>query len=554
MSAPTELLNVQVDGVWHQFPKGTRVIEACAQAGKFVPHYCYHPKLSSPGNCRMCLIEMGMPKMGPDRKPEIGPDGKSVINWIPRPQISCAQDIAEGMGIRTDSPMVRECRNGVMEFLLINHPLDCPICDQAGECHLQEYSVEFGTGGSRFLEEKVKKPKRVEIGPRVTLDDERCILCSRCIRFMKEVAHDDVLGFVSRGSHTYLTAHPDRTLDSNYSLNTVDICPVGALTSSDFRFKMRVWFLKETKSICTSCGTGCNTIIGTRQNEIYRQTPRENDAVNSSWMCDYGRLNFHYANSTDRLKTPQIRENQTLVETSWNAALIKAGEELRRFQKDEIAVVASARMTNEELWLTKKLIDSIGTTLHDVVPRTGEADHILMDGDRNPNTLGAQLFGVTGEKSGHRLPDLAQNIRSGAIKAVVALGEDLTLLGLTSEELQKLSALIVMDILPNETTRSATVLLPSSAFSEKRGSMINIKGRLQRLNRATQPPGTARDDWEIIRDLIQKLTGSNGIYLIEDVFKQITESIPEMNGLSLSRIGDQGIQLVEETEEEPAKV
>jgi NADH-quinone oxidoreductase subunit G len=554
MSAPTELLNVQVDGVWHQFPKGTRVIEACAQAGKFVPHYCYHPKLSSPGNCRMCLIEMGMPKMGPDRKPEIGPDGKSVINWIPRPQISCAQDIAEGMGIRTDSPMVRECRNGVMEFLLINHPLDCPICDQAGECHLQEYSVEFGTGGSRFLEEKVKKPKRVEIGPRVTLDDERCILCSRCIRFMKEVAHDDVLGFVSRGSHTYLTAHPDRTLDSNYSLNTVDICPVGALTSSDFRFKMRVWFLKETKSICTSCGTGCNTIIGTRQNEIYRQTPRENDAVNSSWMCDYGRLNFHYANSTDRLKTPQIRENQMLVETSWNAALIKAGEELRRFQKEEIAVVASARMTNEELWLTKKLIDSIGTTLHDVVPRTGEADHILMDADRNPNTLGAQLFGVTGEKSGHQLPDLAQNIRSGGIKAVVALGENLTLLGLTSEELQKLSALIVMDILPNETTRNATVLLPSSAFSEKRGSMINIKGRLQRLNRATQPPGTARDDWEIIRDLIQQLTGSNGIYLIEDVFKQITESIPEMNGLSLSRIGDQGIQLVEETEEEPAKV
>ena len=554
MSAPTELLNVQVDGVWHQFPKGTRVIEACAQAGKFVPHYCYHPKLSSPGNCRMCLIEMGMPKMGPDRKPEIGPDGKSVINWIPRPQISCAQDIAEGMGIRTDSPMVRECRNGVMEFLLINHPLDCPICDQAGECHLQEYSVEFGTGGSRFLEEKVKKPKRVEIGPRVTLDDERCILCSRCIRFMKEVAHDDVLGFLSRGSHTYLTAHPDRRLDSNYWLNTVDICPVGALTSSDFRFKMRVWFLKETKSICTSCGTGCNTIIGTRQNEIYRQTPRENDAVNSSWMCDYGRLNFHYANSTDRLKTPQIRENQTLVETSWNAALVKAGEELRRFQKDEIAVVASARMTNEELWLTKKLIDSIGTTLHDVVPRTGEADHILMDGDRNPNTLGAQLFGVTGEKSGHRLPDLAQNIKSGAIKAVVALGENLTLLGLTVEELQKLSVLIVMDILPNETTRSATVLLPSSAFSEKRGSMINIKGRLQRLNRATQPPGTARDDWEIIRDLIQQLTGSNGIYLIEDVFKQITESIPEMNGLSLSRIGDQGIQLVEETEEEPAKV
>jgi NADH-quinone oxidoreductase subunit G len=554
MSAPTELLNVQIDGVWHQFPKGTRVIEACAEAGKFVPHYCYHPKLSSPGNCRMCLIEMGMPKLGPDRKPEMGADGKPVINWIPRPQISCAQDIAEGMGIRTDSQMVKDCRHGVMEFLLINHPLDCPICDQAGECHLQEYSVEYGTAGSRFLEEKVKKPKRVELGPRVTLDDERCILCSRCIRFMKEVADDDVLGFVSRGSHTYLTAHPGRLLDSNYSLNTVDICPVGALTSSDFRFKMRVWFLKETKSICTSCGTGCNTLIGTRQNEIFRQTPRENDAVNSAWMCDYGRLNFHYVNYPDRLKTPQIRENQGLVDTTWNTALVRAGEALKQFQKGEVAVIASARMTNEELWLTKKLIDSIDAAYHDVVPRTGKADDILMSSDRNPNTLGAQLIGVTGENPGSQLREIADKIRSGAIKAVIALGENLAELGLTVDELRKLQALIVVDILPSETTRSATILLPSSAFSEKRGSMINIKGRLQRLNRATQPPGTARDDWEIIRDLIQQLTGSNGIYLIEDVFKQITDSIPDMNALSHSRISDKGVQLVEETEEAPATV
>jgi NADH-quinone oxidoreductase subunit G len=554
MSAPTELLNVQIDGVWHQFPKGTRVIEACAEAGKFVPHYCYHPKLSSPGNCRMCLIEMGMPKLGPDRKPEMGADGKPVINWIPRPQISCAQDIAEGMGIRTDSPMVKECRHGVMEFLLINHPLDCPICDQAGECHLQEYSVEYGTAGSRFLEEKVKKPKRVELGPRVTLDDERCILCSRCIRFMKEVAHDDVLGFVSRGSHTYLTAHPGKLLDSNYSLNTVDICPVGALTSTDFRFKMRVWFLKETKSICTSCGTGCNTLIGTRQNEIFRQTPRENDAVNSAWMCDYGRLNFHYVNYPDRLKTPQIREGKELINTTWNSALVKAGEALKQFQKGEVAVIASARMTNEELWLTKKLIDSINANYHDVVPRTGKADDILMSSDRNPNTLGAQLIGVTGENPGSKLREIADKVRSGAIKAVVALGENLTELGLTVDELRKLAALIVVDILPNETTRCATVLLPSSAFSEKRGSMINIKGRLQRLNRATQPPGIARDDWEIIRDLIQQLTGSNGIYLIEDVFKQITDSIPDMSALTHSRISDKGVQLVEETEEAPATV
>src|SRR6202045_404018 len=360
MSAPTELLNVQIDGVWHQFKKGTRAIEACAQAGKFVPHYCYHPKLSSPGNCRMCLIEMGMPRIGPDRKPELGADGKPIINWMARPQICCAQDVAEGMGVRTGSPMVEECRRGVMEFLLINHPLDCPICDQAGECELQEFSVEYGGPASRFLEHKVKKPKNVELGPRVTLDDERCILCSRCIRFCQEIAKDDVLGFVDRGSHTVLTAHPGKRLENNYSLNTVDICPVGALTSSDFRFKMRVWFLKETKSICTSCATGCNTIIGTREDIVYRQTPRENDHVNSCWMCDYGRLNFKYLEAENRLLEPQTLNGNRLDSADWKDAIAQAALQLRQFSGFNIAIVASGRMTNEELWLTRKIADLLG--------------------------------------------------------------------------------------------------------------------------------------------------------------------------------------------------
>jgi NADH-quinone oxidoreductase subunit G len=545
MSAPPELLNVQIDGVWHQFPKRTRVIEACAKAGKFIPHYCYHPKLSSPGNCRMCLIEMGMPKLGPDRKPEIGQDGKPVINWIPRPQISCAQDIAEGMGVRTDSPLVRECRHGVMEFLLINHPLDCPICDQAGECQLQEFSVQYGTGGSRFLEEKVKKPKRVELGPRVTLDDERCILCSRCIRFMKEVANDDVLGFASRGSHSYLTAHPGRKLDSNYSLNTVDICPVGALTSTDFRFKMRVWFLKETKSICTSCATGCNTVIGSRENVLYRQTPRGNDEVNSAWMCDYGRLNFHYVNSPERLTKPRVRSGSVQQEVSWTNAITRAADDLRRFQPDEIAVVASGKMTNEELWLTKKLIEALNVKYHDVVPRSGEGDDILLSSVRNPNEVGAQLFGVSQEQAGQLLPEIIERVKTGSTKAVLALGEDLSSF-LESADLQRLEVLVVLDILPNETVNQATTLLPGLSFAEKRGSMINIKDRLQRLNRAIQGPGEARDDWEILRDLLQKLTGSNGVYLIEDVFHQMAGAVPEFQGLSLSKIGDLGIQLREQ--------
>jgi NADH-quinone oxidoreductase subunit G len=219
-----------------------------------------------------------------------------------------------------------------------------------------------------------------------------------------------------------------------------------------------------------------------------------------------------------------------------------------------VAVIASARMTNEELWLTKKLIDSIGTSHHDVVPRTGSADAILMSADRNPNTLGAQLLGVTTATPGAALSNIASGVKSGAIKAVVALGEDLTQIGLAPADLKKLASLIVVDILPNDTTRSATVLFPSSAFAEKRGSMINIKGRLQRLNRAIQPPGTAKDDWEIIRDLNQQLSGANGIYLVEDVFKQIAEAIPDLLGLSLSKIGDQGVELVTENEEAPATV
>ena len=185
------MVNVQIDGEWKQFPKGTRLIEACMKAGSYVPHYCYHPALSSPGNCRMCLIEMGTPKMGPDRKPELGEDGRPVIAWSPRPAISCAIEVSEGLGVRTNSPLVEECRKGVLEFLLINHPLDCPICDKAGECRLQEFSVEYGKSDSRFEDDKVKKPKHVDIGERIVLDDERCILCSRCIRFMNEVAKDD---------------------------------------------------------------------------------------------------------------------------------------------------------------------------------------------------------------------------------------------------------------------------------------------------------------------------------------------------------------------------
>jgi NADH-quinone oxidoreductase subunit G len=547
------MVNVQIDGVWMQFPKGTRVIEACAQASKFIPRYCYHSKLSSPGNCRMCLIEMGTPKMTPDRKPVIAADGKPEIAWIPRPQISCAQDVSEGMGIRTDSPMVQECRKGVMEFLLINHPLDCPICDQAGECRLQEFSVEYGQGESRFFEHKVKKPKNVELGPRVTLDAERCILCTRCIRFMKEVADDDVLGITDRGSFSTIACHPDRILDNNYSLNTVDICPVGALTSTDFRFKMRVWFLKETKTIDVNCGTGSNITVSSRENTIYRITPRENNDVNGVWLPDSHRLNFKYVGDERRLKKPTVKGQAV----DWRTAIAIAAEILKSKPAEQVWLIASGRQTNEELFLTKRLIAALEIEKqHDIIPRNGEADGLLVAADRNPNTTGAKLLGLTTTKPGGRLKKFVEGVRGGTIKAVLTLGEDLTKTGLSVEDLAKLDAIIALDILPNQTTPHATIVLPASAWIEKRGSMINLRSRLQRLNRVVNAPGEARDDWEILRDLIQAISGSNGLYMIEDVFKSLSAEVKQFAGLSLSKIGDLGVAVIKEKapEAEPAEV
>jgi NADH-quinone oxidoreductase subunit G len=446
------------------------------------------------------------------------------------------------MAARTNSPLVEDCRKGVMEFLLINHPLDCPICDKAGECRLQEFAVEFGNGGSNFIEEKVKKPKRQDIGKHIVLDDERCILCSRCVRFMQEVAHDDVLGFVDRGSHTTLTVHEGQRLDSNYSLNTVDICPVGALTSKDFRFKMRVWFLRETKSICTSCGTGCNTIIGARENEIIRQTPRQNDAVNSYWMCDHGRLNYAYLYREDRLVQPMLRENGQLQKSTWPRVIQQIAEKLSAIPLGETAMIASARMTNEELWLAGKVARHLGVTLHDVVARPQKADGILVSDDGNPNTNGAELLGVAHHPAGAKAQDIAAAVRNGQLKALLCLGEDPRHYGLTEAELARLDMVVCLDILPNTATKLATAVLPGAGFAEKRGSMVNIKGRIQRLNRATQPPGQARDDWEILSDLLRAL-GAEAPQTLEGIFKEMSAAVPAFEGLTLAKLGEQGIPL-----------
>jgi NADH-quinone oxidoreductase subunit G len=537
-----DLIDVQVDGQWVKMPRGLNVVEVAHRLNKFIPHYCYHPKLSVVGNCRMCLFEMGTPKMGPDRQPVLGADGKAEIAWMPRPQIGCATGITPGMGIRTDSPLVKDCRNGVMEFLLINHPLDCPICDQAGECKLQEYSVEYGTGGSRFVENKMKKPKNVDLGERIVLDDERCILCSRCVRFSSELTQDNVLGFVNRGSQSTLTAYPGKSFDNDYSLNTVDICPVGALTSKDFRFQMRVWFLKETKSICTSCGTGCNVTIGSREGKVYRLTPRENEAVNSHWMCDHGRLNFHYLEDKSRLQHPLLRAAGEQFPGPWVDALHRAADGLKKVKPAEIAVVASARMTNEELFVLKRLVEELGVTQVDTVNRPGQADKFLRNADGNPNTRGAELLGLS--QGGRKLSSWGGEIAAGKIKALVVLGgEDVVKAGISESALAKLEILIASGILPNATTQAAHVVLPGAGFAEKTGSMVNVHGRLQRFTRAIAAPGQAREDWMILRDLRETITGGNSLHSIEDIWKAMSAAVPAFAGLSWAKIGDQGVQL-----------
>ncbi|HZM06796.1 MAG TPA: molybdopterin-dependent oxidoreductase [Candidatus Saccharimonadales bacterium] len=556
---PVEMIKIKVDGREIEVPKmspdwqgklqPTTMLQACLVAGIDIPHYCYHPKLQIAGNCRMCLVEFGTPAMGPDRKPVLNADGspkivRSALPYepgTPRGAIGCATPISPGMEIYPSSPATKQMRQAVLESLLINHPLDCPICDQAGECKLQEYSIDYGQSASRFAEEKVHKPKQVDLGPRIVLDDERCILCSRCIRFSRDIAGDDALGFVNRGSHSTLTNFPGKAFDNNYTLNTVDICPVGALTSKDFRFQMRVWFLKETKSICTSCSTGCNIVMGSREERLYRYEPRQNDAVNSCWMCDYGRLNYKWINRTDRLtEVAGSKMRGHTQDQAWSVALREISSILRHANHDSVAVIASSRQTNEELYLLKKLVSRFNS-LTDSIARGGTGDKILLSADRNPNSTGATLIGISPEKMGSNLSKIANEIAAGNIKTLIVFGEDVTRFGLGQNLLEKLGTLIVSDILPNKTTEMAHYLLPGCAHAEKRGSFVNGKGRVQKFMQNLQPKGNARPEWEFLHELAREVSGQNGSVNIEGLFNEMAREVPAFAGLTWAALGDLGV-------------
>jgi NADH-quinone oxidoreductase subunit G len=569
-----DLVTVNIDGREVAVPKGTNVIEAARLVGVDVPYYCYHPKLSVVGNCRMCLVEIGMPAVDPATKaPIMDPaTGKQKINWIPRPQIGCGTNASPGLHVRTTTQQVKDCREGVMEFLLINHPLDCPICDQAGECKLQEQSTGYGRGYSRFIEQKNVKPKRTQLGPRVTLDDERCILCSRCIRFCKEIVKDDVLGFIDRGSYSTLTCYPGKNLSNNYSLCTVDICPVGALTSTDFRFKMRVWFLKQTNSIDTESSVGANTVVWSREGVIYRITPRRNDEVNDTWMSDSGRDLYKQVRANDRLAAIKVGNVDRTLEMAANSAA-----EIFKSSAGAIAVVGSGRSSVEEQFLTKKLADALKASTH-LVSRVGQGDGILISADRNPNVRGALVTGLIkelplvgpalraglsssasptasvaktqagSESQPHQqvtlggLEKLASAIDAGKVKAVVSMGEDLAAAGLTPAQLAKVS-IVYLGTHANATSAAAKVVIPTLTVFEKSGTFVNQQFRIQKFFKAVPALSGAVDDLAALAKLVAAAGGGAVATELNALWSTIAAEVPAVGTMTFANLPETGLLL-----------
>lgn len=555
--------NFVIDGKEIEFKQGQTILEAAQEYDIDIPHFCYHPKLSISGNCRICLVE---------------------VEKMPKLVIACATLAAEGMIVHTQSERTISARNAVMEFLLINHPLDCPICDEAGECKLQDYAYEHSIGESRFVEEKNHKDKRVALGPRVMFDGERCISCSRCIRFCDEIAKDPELTFVKRGDKVTITTYPGEEMDNPYSMNTIDICPVGALTSRDFRFKARVWDMSANKSICTGCARGCNTEIWVRNNEIMRLTPRFNEEVNSYWMCDDGRLNtFKHVNAEDRVDGPYLRREGELKKVGWDEAVASAVSELKGFNKNEVAFIGSAYATCEDNYLLKKLAKTIGSKNIDFMKHTDDefGDDLLKRIDVTPNSLGAETIGIKPSDEGLNLDGILKGIKDGKIKALYILEDDLVSANNELEELlTKLNLLIVHSTNFNKTTNLADLVFPAASYAEKNGTFVNFQGMVQRLRPAVSTVeldraidgmnlsrldkfGTrfdrwaqgnkrdARSSWKIISSIGIALGNNKMKYeLAEDVFEELSQSVEAFKGMDYDVIGEQGAKLKTFIEEE----
>jgi NADH-quinone oxidoreductase subunit G len=474
----TNLVKCTINGVEVQVKPGTTIIQAMTENAQRIAHYCWHPGLSIAGVCRLCMVE---------------------VEGNPRVQIACNTTVTEGMKINNTSEKVKDAVKWGLDFHLINHPLDCPICDQAGECGLQDQYMEYGKYDPEMAEKKQKKHKVVDLGPTVVLDSERCILCSRCVRFTDEVSKTNELGIFNRGDHAEIGTHDGKRLDNKYSLNTVDICPVGALTSKDFRFKQRVWYLKESDTVCNGCSTGCNVKVYFNKEGMFRVKPKHNPEVNGYWMCDEGRNVYKFANKENRLlKGLKYTKGSWLPETSAGAAAKETAEALKSVNADELALVLTGQNTLEEYEaLVGAFVNKFGTKnifhwwSHE--QQAEEFDGLLIRGDKNPNTAGLKQvlakYGISTKWS-----ELESAVKSKKIKHLMVIGPEV--LSNYSDLSQKVELFsqaenlyyagsAKVEALIKSTTSNHLTMIPLKSFVEKDGTFVNYAGKSQAFKKAT---------------------------------------------------------------------
>ena len=521
----SETVACTINGVEITVPKGTRIIDAAARVGIDVPHYCYHPSLSAPAQCRMCLVEVeGVPKLLP----------------------ACVSQVADGNVIHTQSEKSLEARKGNLEFYLVNHPLDCPVCDQSGECGLQDYVAAEGRAMGRLHE-----PKRIigrdDFGGDVLYEGDRCILCTRCVRFMREIAQDERLTVVQRGHRAVIDTFFDEGVEGNiWADNIVDICPVGALISKDFHHKARAWDLDRIPSVCPNCSQGCNITLNVRDNQVMRLKPRPNPAVNDHWMCDYGRLNYSWINRGGRIEAPLVRQDGRLVPTSWSSALTQladvAGE-----RGGEARAVVSPFMATEDMGALSRLMDAVGGGSG--VYRVEQGEEIGLPGfptlklrsDRAANVRGADMLGFqrVGDADGRGgIEELADHRGT-----LLVLGDELAEAAEGWGRNARLFIYVGHFLAP--AARNAHFVLPATTFAEMEGSFVNAQGRVQRFWPALQVPGMARPAWQILGVLLAGISDTPAPATPGDAFATLGQLRPEFAALRWEELGSQGRPLPE---------
>jgi NADH-quinone oxidoreductase subunit G len=512
--ADVKTINLTIEGRLVSVPEGTSLLEAARTVGVLIPHYCYHPGLPVAGVCRMCLVEV-------EKAPKLAP--------------ACATSVAEGQVVHVHSDKSRDARKGVLEMLLINHPLDCPICDQAGECELQDYTFQEGRKDSRYQEPKRFNPVE-DFGGDIVYVPNRCILCTRCVRFMDDVAQDPVLNVSERGDRAYIGKFEGKDLTHPWSGNVVELCPVGALLSKDFLNKARAWELDRTASICPNCTQGCNAIIETRDNTVVRMRPRANPEVNEYFLCDAGRLDYRWMNGPGRLELPQVRRGGTLVDADWDVALGAAAAAIRG---KRTLVLASPMLSNETLHLLNRLMKATGGAGAFRVARGPEAPlpgvkDLSLRSERAANVYGAELLGFT------KTDTPLSALRDGDLLVIA----DHALTEAEVAAANRAGSVIVISTTMPAGLTNVEVILPITNFSEEEGTFTNLRGRVQRFLQAKAAPGLARPSWFVLSDLLASLGEKTDYFLPSDVFAALASSHSEFAGLSYDTIGLRGLPVL----------